>query len=74
MAIVRQMKDGPLLGVLMLPPLAGELVLMILPAYLFYWYWSVASLNIMLCFTIAGVLNEAVRMWFVYVLHKKTFG
>ena len=54
-------------------PLQVETSLIFL-AHLFYWYWSIASLTIMLCFTLAAVLNEAVRMWFVYVLHKRTFG
>ena len=43
-------------------------------AHVFYWYWSVASLVIMLCFVITGVLSELVRMVFVYVHHKRMFG
>ena len=43
-------------------------------AHVFYWYWSIASLTTILCFTVAAVLNEAVRMCFVFVLHKRQFG
>ena len=42
--------------------------------HLFYWYWSRASLILMLLFTAAAALNEAVRMGFVFVQHKRTFG
>lgn len=41
---------------------------------LFYWYWSVASLVLMLGFLLGALASEAVRMLFVYVHHKRTFG
>ena len=72
--IVWQTKKGTLDRFSAISPVAIEILLVILPAHVLYWYWSIASLSIMLSFTIAGVLNEAVRMCFVYVLHKRTFG
>ena len=55
-------------------PAIGMDLLVALVAHVFYWYWSIASLMIMLSFAITGVLMEGIRMWFVYLLHKKTFG
>ena len=72
--IVRQTEKGTLERLLAPPPVAVEILVVLLPAHVLYWYWSIASLSIMLSFTIAGLLNEAVRMGFVYVLHKRTFG
>jgi hypothetical protein len=46
----------------------------ILVALTLYWYWSVASLIVMLFLVVTGVLTEVVRMTFVYILHKRTFG
>ena len=43
-------------------------------AHVFYWYWSVVSVTIFLVFIVTGVLTEMVRMLFVYILHKRTFG
>ena len=43
-------------------------------AHLFYWYWSVVSVTIFLVFVVTGALTEMVRMLFVYILHKRTFG
>jgi len=43
-------------------------------AHLVYWYWSVATLALFVVFLATGVGTEAVRMGFVYVLHKRTFG
>ena len=42
--------------------------------HLFYWYWSVVSVTIFLVFVVTGALTEMVRMLFVYILHKRTFG
>jgi len=42
--------------------------------HVFYWYWSAASIILMLAVSSAAILNEVVRMTFVYVLHKRTFG
>ena len=43
-------------------------------AHVFYWYWSVVSVTIFLVFVVTGALTEMVRMLFVYILHKRTFG
>ena len=43
-------------------------------AHLFYWYWSTASLILMAVCMLAVLVNEAIRMVFVYILHKRTFG
>lgn len=42
--------------------------------HIFYWRWSVASLMLFLMFLGTGLLVEVIRMMFVYVLHKRTFG
>ena len=43
-------------------------------AYMYYWYWSVASVTIFSAFILSGVLTEIVRMVFVYILHRQVFG
>ena len=43
-------------------------------AHVVYWYWSAASLLLMMTVTCAIMLNEVVRMTFVYILHRRTFG
>jgi hypothetical protein len=48
--------------------------LAILAAHLLYWYWSAASLLLMHCFLLMAVLGDGVRVGFVYVLHRRTFG
>ena len=72
-AIVKRMQDGSLPVSAVFPPTWFD-VLLIFLAHLCYWYWSIVSLCVMLSFTVAGLLTEAARMCFVYVLHKKTFG
>ena len=42
--------------------------------HVFYWYWSAASILLMHTMLCAVILNEIVRMTFVYILHKRTFG
>ena len=42
--------------------------------HVFYWYWSAASVILMLAVSSAAILNELIRMLFVYILHKRTFG
>ena len=42
--------------------------------HVFYWYWSAASIVLMHTITCTVVLNEIVRMTFVYILHRRTFG
>ena len=39
-----------------------------------YWYWSAASILLMDTMLCTILLNELVRMTFVYILHKRTFG
>ena len=41
---------------------------------IFYWYWSAASILLMHTMSLAIILNEVVRMTFVYIHHKRTFG
>lgn len=46
----------------------------VLLAYVLYWYWSDASLALMLCFVFAAMVADGCRMLFVYVLHSRYFG
>jgi hypothetical protein len=48
--------------------------LLLLFAHLLYWYWSEASLALMQCFLAAALMADALRVVFVYVLHKRYFG
>ena len=43
-------------------------------AHWVYWYWSVVSEFLFIAFLLTAVATEAVRMLFVYILHKRTFG
>lgn len=59
---------------------AGEVIMTAFPASVvayslfLYWYWSVASLTLMLCFLFGQAAMEFCRMSFVYIHHKRTFG
>jgi hypothetical protein len=46
----------------------------ILLTHILYWYWSDSSLTLMYCFLLAALMADALRMSFVYVLHKRYFG
>ena len=43
-------------------------------AHVFYWYWSAASILMMATVSCTAILNEVVRMTFVYIQHRRTFG
>ena len=43
-------------------------------AHWFYWYWSAASTMLMNAFVAAAIVTDGVRMTFVYIQHKRTFG
>ena len=58
----------------MFGPLTALHELIVLGTHFFYWHWSAASLVLMLAFSSAALISEALRMWFVFILHKKTFG
>ena len=40
----------------------------------FYWYWSAASILLMHSMLLAVLFNEVVRMTFIYIQHRRTFG
>jgi len=57
----------------MVSVISAELAAVIV-SLLCYWYWSAASVTLMMCFVAAGVLAEVARMLFVYIQHQRTFG